>query len=236
MDSVMEKFGVVDFFNLLIAGVVFLTGSGLYDAEIDAHLAFFEKDSRFPLALTVPVALAVCYVLGLVLHEINYGIFKNRIQEKLASRCLIDESVVGNSEKFDIYIKKAAMFFQSKDPSTEYTSEQCLCYFAHCLYYIQVRGQSKKTELLRDVQSLSGVLMVTFGTLCICGIPWLLLCPSTDEMLLKRRIITLLASAVLAVVFYRKHKRDVLNRVRMILAIYDVCKDMECSGGSASIP
>ena len=34
-------------------------------------------------------------------------------------------------------------------------------------------------------------------------------------------------SIVFSVLFYNKYKQDILNRIRMVLAIYDVCVDME---------
>lgn len=281
MDSVMEKFDLLDFFNLIIAGAVFLIGLGFYDNDIQCHLICFMKiggESNFSTILIITLVIALSYTVGSVFNALGSLILKNRYHDKLVGECLKNPSVVGNTVKLDIYRKNANDFFQKNHISikdNQFNSVQCSCFYAYCVYFIQAKAQDRKAEKLRDVQGLSKLLTISFSMLffaatvfaqqccffvfaiptCIGTLVWFLdekskaqaeeksyclygillvvlfamIIAATWDDLTGRQQVTMMVSVLFAYLFYLKFRIDVSNRVRLVLAVYDICKDTKDS-------
>lgn len=281
MGSVMEKFDLLDFFNLIIAGAVFLIGLGFYDNDIQRHLIHFMTiggKSNFSTILMITLIIALSYIVGLVFNALGFFILKNRYHDKLVGECLKNPSVVGNTVKLDIYKKNANNFFQKNHISikdNQFNSAQCSCFYAYCVYFIQTKAQDRKAEKLRDVQGLSKLLTISFSMLffvatvfaqqcssfilimptyvgilvwfldeksrtqaeeksdCLCAILLVVLfamiIAATWDDLTGRQQITMMTSVLFAYLFYLKFRIDVSNRVRLVLAVYDICKDTKDS-------
>lgn len=281
MDSVMEKFDLLDFFNLIIAGAVFLIGLGFYDNDIQCHLnriLCMGGKSTFSMILMIALFIALSYIAGLVFNALGLFIFSNRYHDSLIENCLNDPAIVGNKVKMEIYRKKANDFFEDPEIKDDrFSKEQCSCFFAHCVYFIQARAQNEKAEKLRDVQGLSRLLTVSFAmlffsvTIFVCqnvififimlgligvfvwflnhaekseaeedkepnylcgillGVLFLIVIAASWDNLTYRQQVTMMAACVFTWLFYLKFRKDVSNRVRLVLAVYDICKDMKDS-------
>lgn len=233
MNGITEKFSIFDYFNLLIGGLVFLLGIGVCEYPnsicfMVAWAATIEK-STFLLIISIVILITVSFVLGAIINEISRWFFKTRLEleKRTIGKCLSDPAVVDNSEKLERYRRKAIVhFFSKKQDKDTYSEKECSDYFAHCVYYIQVRNQDKKTERLREVQGLSMLLSCVFALIPLISLAIAAITHTVcDNACVKLWIHPIFL--IFAVVFGFKYNRDMHNRVRMVLAAYDACTDME---------
>lgn len=235
MDSITEKFSVFDYFNLLIGGMVFLFGLGLCGypetKSILLNISNMISGSTFLLIIAMILFVCLSFVVGTVINEIGNWIFKGWLkwEQNLVKKCLISENVVGNNSKLKSYRKKAFKFLSSQVPDFDkeykgevYTEDHCAYFFAYCSYYIQIHKLDKKAERLREVQGLSMLLACAFALVPFANLIF-------SKMLGKFNIyyginpIVICVCFFFAGVFARKHYCDIMNRVRMVLAVYDAC-------------
>lgn len=231
MDSIMEKFSVVDFFNMIIGGFIFFLGMTVLAPDIRSYLKLDEERNFIEGILLIAVFLALSYIVGLILYQIEQEIICKRLsyQNKMIEDCLINPKVVDNQCKLIIYTKKAKKYFLDNDISTDafcFTKEQCRCFFTYCIYYIHVRGLDWKTERMREIQNLSGILTAGFGMLSVIGFIVSITLSALCQNVLRYLIVTG-AYMILTVVFYDKHRTDIRNRIRMVLAVYNASVDKE---------
>lgn len=253
MDTIAEKFDVFDFFNLIIAGITFEIGLGFYDPSITDHLNSIKDwigDSVFATILVISLFVVLSYITGAVFNTLGKKFLWNNVHVKMVRECLTNDKIVNNKEKLERYRSKAQDFFsknKSKDENKDksknenttvdkkyFTPDQNECYFAHCIYHIQAREQNKKSEKLRSVAGLSMLLTVCFAFLSFPIPPVVMYFYALlrhrfkwVEVSLGRQIITCIACIIFTRVFYFRYKNDESNHIRMVLAVYDVCKDMD---------
>ena len=153
-------------------------------------------------------------------------------EKKLMSECLKDFRVVENIKKYEIYRKKALQYFKQEEckiKSDEFTEDECAAFYAHCVYYIQIRSQNQKPERLREVAGLAGILVMVFAMLIL------------SEIIINIKLNTVSVTSVTLFVIYvicfvlllHRYKRAMKNRIKMVLAVYDVCVEKEACGGNA---
>ena len=239
MDGVTGKYSVYDFFNMVIGGTLLLFGLIVsfhpYSVPVLEKLSEIIVKSIISSTVTIILLVILGYTTGIVVYTLcsaTCGLFCrcfpkfHRFEENMMEICLSDEWIVGNPVKLNIYREKAKRYFEQEDIPVRkrFTRAQNRCFFAHCQYYIQCRGQNQKPELMRDVIGLSFLLASVLILLSTCNILALLGNPSTDRTLhIGMSAICLLGSAA----FIHKYRRDVRNRIRMIIAIYDICVEKE---------
>ena len=235
MDGVFEKFSVFDFFNLIIGGTLFILGLGVcFYPNIDKNFIDKLTDiSTEKVILGTIVLIGISLVLGSVISEIEYLVFYYmlRWEDKLISKCLVDFRVVGNMRKYEIYREKARRYFRQEGYNkkvNEFTEEESSAFFAHCVYYTQIRNQHKKSERLRDVTGLSGILAVVFGILVICDILICIRYFIFGVNILSSLILFLFYSICAGALTFR-YRRALKNRIKMVLAVYDVSVEKEKS-------
>ena len=240
MDNFLEKFSVFDFFNLIITGFVFIIS--LQFLGIDLHSYIIEKclidifsnvDDKISgnLIFYIVVMIVISYIIGSCIQEIGSFIQnkKFRFKEKAIRKFLNNKNVIGNETKRLIYINEAKKLFKDKGiklNGNKFTKAQCSYFFTHCLYYIQVRGYHGKTERMREIYGLSNMLSTCFAILSLIG------CVNIIYLLMNdfeycHNLILIIVFSVLAVVFWFRMKRDNLNRIRMIMGIYEACIGMD---------
>ena len=235
MDGLVDKFSVFDFFNLIIGGFLFLVGLGVgfyFNLEKSFINKLADVFMEYTLIVTI-VMLALSFILGLLMSEIECLIFYKwlRWETKLMSECLMDFRVVENIKKYEIYRKKALQYFKQEEyqkKSDEFTEDECAAFYAHCVYYIQIRSQNQKTERLREVTGLAGILVTVFGALIISEIIINFIVGSVSTI----SVTLFLIYAICLALLLHRYKRAMKNRIKMVLAVYDVCVEKEASEGN----
>lgn len=229
MEAIFEKYSILDFFNLIGAGGVFFIGLSLINVsdncrvdDVASAVSSITSVEPFKAAEDVIIAgffIGICYIAGSVLQVLGGSIYK-RIENAYISKFLNNESAIGNSVKFNIYREKAetvlkkkkVAVFQTDASGKIYFSEnQCRYFFAYCIYYIQIRERHAKPERMRAVCSISGMLMICFIVLAVLG--------------LKSAPMHSACFLGLAVLFAYRMWKSTLDRIRMIMGIYEVCSD-----------
>lgn len=203
MDSVLGKFSVFDFFNLICTGAIFLVGLQFMGIRVFSLFSFIcsvdiFKDSNdnnvVNIIFYVAVIIGVCYIIGSCIQE--FGSFlqkkKFRVQENAVSSFLNNPKVINNEIKRRVYIEEAKKIFNKKGiriKNNKFSEEQCNYFFAYCVYYIQVREHHKKTEKMRELHGISNMLATGFAILTVVGILVLLFNVfSVDETLYIEKI------------------------------------------------
>lgn len=233
MDGAFEKFSVYDFFNLIISGGAFIGGLHLIGF---APLYFLVNDIKVPdnEIVTLALILLICYIIGFELQGFGSWIELNKlkIQSTMTGTFLLDSSnVITNIEKRKVYQKKAKELFETKSievKDNEFTKDQCEYFFAYCSYFVQVKGQNKKTEKMRGLKGLSSLWMVCFALLFLIGLTRIVLMiingANFEKMMFP--FFSTIAFLVLSITSYYRMKTNIRYWIRMILGTYEVCSDL----------
>lgn len=217
MSVSFEKFSLYDFFNLIIAGGIFIWGLQISDIKwimiFAANIRILKNE-----IIEAVFILIICYVIGLQLQVIALGIEKF-IKKKIMKSLLRDnnKNVIKNRQKLKIYRKKAEKLFEAKKINTaDWDNEEYYEYFfSYCDYFIQEKGKEKKAEKMRGLRGLSSLLMVCFLIMTFMNFIW-----GNKNLVI---IIIFLISAVLNGI------RMIINtiyRIRIVLATYEIVGDL----------
>ena len=232
MDSVIEKFSIYDFFNLLFSGGIFIAGLHLLGFPL---LEIVYSDIHLPESEIIfcTIVLLLCYVIGFALQAISTIIGKeDRLQSKMTSTFLLDgNNVIVNPEKLKIYQTKAKELFRRKNihvKDNNFSPEQCEYFFSYCIYFIQVHGQNKKTEKMRSLKGLSSLWLMCFSLLSILGairVSYLIALQTTLQLLYLPIFSTLIYCALVYISYFRL-KIDITYWIKMLLSVYEVCSEI----------
>ena len=233
MDSITEKFSVFDFFNLMIGGALFWLGLGICNPlqviELVTTIANFVGDSDFILFVAIALFIGCSLIAGIIINEIAHWLFDSKLQleRKLIENCLNRNQLIKNDVKLQIFRKKANIYLNvsNYDITDIFTSDQCSTYFAYCIYYLHVHGQDKKTEKLRETQGLSELLTLVFAAIPITSFIIQIL-SDTNSLSVNQTISLYTLFGWFTFVLFRRSKRAMENRLKMVLAVYDACVDM----------
>lgn len=153
MDSITEKFDLLDFFNLIISGAVFGVGVGFCDPFIAEHLNALKNwtdNSTFALILVITAFIVLCYIIESIFTVLGTNYLRSKFHISKVQNCLNDPEIVGNKQKLNHYRSNARKFFNKNGTAImeteDFTPEQNDCYFAYCVYFIQTRSQEKKQK------------------------------------------------------------------------------------------
>ena len=255
MDSVLEKFSVFDFFNLICTGAVFLIGLQFMGIRVHTFFAYLcsidiSKENNFiSLVFYLAVILGVCYVVGSCMQELGAFLQKKifRIQENAISSFLNNPNTIRNEVKRQVYIEEAKKLFKKKGihiKGNKFTEEQCNYFFAYCVYYIQVREHHKKTEKMRELHGISNMLSTCFAILPIIGVvihlinAYFIDFEFVENISFTQIIIFICVFIFLATVFWFRMKKNILYRIRMVLGIFEasIDKDLKRDEQNRCIP
>lgn len=188
----------------------------------------------------------VAFLLGVIIQELYGCIYRRtnsvgRTQQDVHTSCLFSSRLfnkttiekcmknlfqkngpITNERKLEVYKNLGNDFIKTSISSdlTIANDEAASYFFAHCVYYIQIKKQNKKTEKLRDIAGLSESLSFIFMIFAVTSIVCI---PFNIVMFLSYFIIFSIFSIVMDYRTEKAHK----NRIRMTLAIYAVEKEEE---------
>ena len=106
------------------------------------------------------------------------------------------------------------VYAEEKSPF-EFTDEECQFFFAHCTYYIQIRGLDGKPERMRDLRGFHKVLFTAFLLLTLASA-----IDCIYSGMSQSHYICFFASLLLSLIFLALYKRNEEYRFRMIMALY----------------
>ena len=235
MDSVTEKFSVFDFFNLIIAGMVFIIVLGIchypQSKDLIVKILKFDNDSFLFQTGIMVVFLCEALIIGMILQVVADYIIKEKIgwERKVIGYELITGKLFKNKIRTDSIIKKARRYLNISG-DTNLDAEKCEAFFSYCVYYLQIKGFNKKTEKLYETQGLSELLTCTFfavplSSICILFIQKFIFNMGNLSFDFVKNIY--IVSILLGIIFYCRYKLAGRNRIRMILSIYDICTETE---------
>lgn len=167
-------------------------------------------------------------------------LFRKTTVQSCMKNIFSESGPITNAKKRDWYQKLAKDFISqtstfSEDPDSLVEQDDVLSYFfAHCVYYIQVKNQNRKTEKLRDIEGLSaslsfvflGLSIFSFITILINGYQIIFNQQNRYEEIIWS-IIIFFIGIFFSVLMDCRTEKSINNRIRMTLAIYDVEKRQE---------
>lgn len=230
MDAITQKYSVFDFFNLLIAGIVFL--STMVICHYPNSIIFLKTistnidDSIFLTVISIITYVGCALVLGMILQVVGHWLIKEKLgwQTKVITECLTGSGIFDNSYRTKRLLLKAMDYLGTKE--SVINKDEILTFFAHCIYYLHVNHKDEKTEKLRETQGLSELFACVFWSvpafsLIICIFQIVIL--QNMDINFVCLLTTYVVSILLGVIFYYRYKISCHNRIRMVLSIYDEC-------------
>ena len=233
MDSITEKFGVFDFFNLLIAGIVSLSILEIchYDQMKKMTIKVIELigESNFYSIIAFIGYIGFALSIGAFFQVIGQWIIRDKIgwEKGIIRTCLNIDGVLKNCIRRKKLQRYAQQYLQLSDGERELTAEENEAFFAHC-EYVHVNCLDKKTEKLRETQGLSELLMFVFWSIPVF---------STMVFIFRVRIlgnvnvndcfvaVIYILCVIFGFIFCYRYKISAENRIRMVLSIYEAYKE-----------
>jgi hypothetical protein len=234
MESMTEKFSVFDFFNLLISGTIFLLVLGIcYYPQMWEDILSLSclMDDNYFLFIVMLVAFFVCsFIIGSVLQELGHFVIEKKIgwEQKLSANCLNEDGIFTNCLRLKILQAKARDYLQlSKKTSKRFTEEQCLTFFAYCIYFLHIKELDKKTEKLREAKALSELCACEFAIIPLTNIIIIQLIPrgmiNCSDW--GRILFISVVCFLLSYIFYKRYQCLAQNRILIVFGIYDAYRD-----------
>lgn len=240
MENILNRFSMFDFFNVLATGATFLFGLEMLNLYIFQY--FFSlvsqsisangRESNIVFIIFIIGVLFVCYMIGSIFQEsCSYIQDKGfKIQDKAMKSFLTDSNVINNETRQLALKKEAAKVFNSKGilfDKENITPEQNHYFYAYCVYFIQIRGLDEKTEKMRTLHGISGMLSLCFFVLSFIGFFRVSYLCIIDNNLSIPLFVTFIAYIILSIIFWYRMKKDIYYRIRMVAGIYEVASDRE---------
>lgn len=243
------RLGIMDFFNVLFTGGIFIVcACWICPWFWEQYLKVNLKTERYV------VILVISFTIGLILQEI--GVFWDKkighIEENVLSNFLsrnaiftnnkvgmikrIGNDIIGNEFKLQEYRKcgKEILISKSIDFKNDFTEEQCRYIYAYCFYYIENRGKTGKYEKMRGLFDLARTLTASSMILSIwSGLAFIyriIVSQYSVESLVN--VPQMILFGFIAYIFYVRAKRIMCYRVRMMMGVYESCKDNESQRGN----
>ena len=248
--GIIDKFSVLDFFNVVIVGAFFSFGmSFLFNKNLFDYL--YNPIGISNIFAKGLIVAGCCYMCGAMIQNLSIILFSHE-KAKLREECLSEVSnhkkplktilhflnidvVIRNKNKREIHQKLLQWLLESKritssKSSKESNKENNSYYFAYCEYYNSVRKNNTKTEKMRELSALCESITTCMLLLLIVSIAinyrnkYYNLSNETNSNIYVTIILLLLSIGSL----YRALLSR-FNWTRMVLATYEASVDQEKS-------
>lgn len=241
-NSFSEQLGIYDFFNVILAGTIFVCGCCAISSNFTLWLL---NDMSFYKGLGV---ILVIYIIGMGLQELGsmadrkyFNIYRGMSHSILKGKFdnEFDADVIGGFIKNPIILKqyrktadelmKEMMSVDDRefDYENEYFSGAI---FSVAQYYVSVMGKDKKVEKMRALFAMSKTLIVCFlapsllTILSIIFMPDSSLIPNFPVMNCEQcsgKMVLLIVFLFVSLMFYFRAKRTMRNFLLILLGTYD---------------
>lgn len=239
-----EQLGLYDFFNVLVAGFIFILGVSVINSKI---MVLLWTDVTVAKGLFI---VAMCYIIGILLQELgsfaDSKIFKFY---RKATRNMLKSGIDKNNEIVpynDIiknpqlwkYYRNLADTVITKTMRKKVNRYECDdvngFVFSVFQYYISVNGKDKKIEKMRALSNMSKTLMSCFAVLAVITLFGLVLnvnmpieiwyifglseCSCSEYI---DKIFLFLTFSAMTVIFYFRTKKIMRRFLLILLGTYD---------------
>lgn len=235
MDGITEKFTVIDFFNLIIAGIVFdvFLGAGYYSKF---WLLFKEilmiRDNLFIVNIAIAIFfLTETLVVGLAIQVLAHYFFEGKFEceKRLIEDDLIKGMLFDNKERTEAVLYRVRQYFDLETNSIP-SADQCNAFYIYCVYYLHINKLDDKIEKIYETQGLSKLLTCALFSIPICRIMIFhanILYTGGIDCGSGYNLFICALSGILGYLFYCRYKISSKNRIKMILSMYDVYMRVE---------
>lgn len=232
MDENFGKLGIQDFFNVVFVGGIFgICASWVCPILWNIYTGIGENYKYERYVGTI----LILFGIGIVMQELSsiWDDKVGKIKENVLSKFLTDSTVIGNEVKWKIYRKLGKDVLREKGKAfhKDFTNEQCKFIYAYCLYYIENRGKSGKYEKMRGLFDMAKTLKFCCAILAGLSMINLLRILYVNEIIYSREIsvsiLQVLIFLISSKIFDNRAKRCMRYKTRMLMEVFDVCKDLE---------
>ncbi len=236
MENLTERFSIYDFFNPIIAGMVFILAQGIcsYPFFTWKLLELFKgKKTADVQVLTVVSVLIIAYIIGAFLQcPVDWFIEdKKHYEQDLVEGCLGKNNAIFSPTRKKIIIKKASAYLNVLDEKLWDDEDKYKDYgktfFAHCIYYLHINKLDGKIERMRETQALSKLLVGVFFVVPVISFI-IAIVESKPDNISNEWLLTVsewVICWVLSIGFYFRYKLATKNRIAMTLSIYEASVD-----------
>ena len=248
MDSLLDRLGLYDFFNIIVAGGLVL----FYSLEIDSFIVDTASYYFADTWLFGAVIVGAAYLIGLFCQQIGEFITKTLlkiksrqvahlldkradVEERLIkkitnNKCrkhLVDKlHVIGNDYSVRNYKQYAnAILDEIEEPPHELNPEQLQYVYAHCICYIQNHGKDQKVEKMRALYGMAQNL-VGSGLIVLLSSAFFELLHVGNVSDNYYLVTAIGALVLLAVAFERVFEYSKLT-IRMTMGAYEACLEKQ---------
>lgn len=233
-----KQLGIYDFFNIIIAGAVFIFSLCVVNSSIYSCIW---SNMNFVKGLGIVILI---YIVGLILQELGSWADekKFKIYERMSRSIIKNTNKSGEELKNDIvnnkllikqYRKYADLVLDDlvdKSNSERFNDDSVNgFFFSVCQYYVAVNGKDKKVEKMRALFAMSQTLTMCFAALSLSTLVVFQPCNILGIWLdaIYGRIITAIVFAVVAVIFYGRTKKIMSRFLLILLGTYDAILRLE---------
>lgn len=214
MDNMLDKFGIYDFFGILLPGMYFLIIIFLDDLQLRNYFTYPDSE-----VFKVVAFILLSYISGTIMQEMG-SFFDDKITKirKSARRNYLYNK--GFSETERRKIKKIVNKLNKKSESHNPIEDECQDAFFICKAHLENKEKIGKAEKLNSIFAMSREFIVCNVLLFICVSINTLITKVTNE----RHGLILLFLLLSSFLYFRRAKRYSAIRVRNILRQYiDLC-------------
>jgi len=218
MDNILDKFGLYDFFGLLIPGMFFLIMLFYMDFPLI-------KEEIYPSsqAFKILVFILVSYILGTLMQEIASFVDENYIKMRINAREKFLDSDKHFFEEDELKeVKKIANKLLKKDRTNNcFTTSECSKLFFQCKAYLENNDKMQKVDKLDAIFAMSRDFIV-----CNIAILCCLLITIVDVVIERAfscslsYIVIFIYTLASSIIFYRRAKRYSELRTKTIIRQY----------------
>lgn len=255
MEESLNKLGIMDFFNVLFTGGIFAIGASwifpwLWEQYININREY-EYESYVGIIILFYTIGMILQEVG-SFYDSNFEHIKDNVLqyflqenkdlkvgliEKIKDEIILGKErvkgkeIIGNEIKLKVYKEHGKEIIKQKENKivSEFDKEQCKFIYAYCLYYIENQGKSAKYEKMRGLFDMartmmsSSLLLFLGSSLSFLGN--LIFIRGFNREFVN--IIQMFLFALCVIIFHSRAKRLMNYKARMLMEVYDVCKDIK---------
>lgn len=218
MDNLLDRFGLYDFFGLLLPGMLFLIVLYYMDFPLI-------QEGRFPSSPTfmVIVFILLSYIVGTLIQEIasllDEKCFKMRIRAK--EKFLDSEKTFFKDEELEEVMKISNKILKKNSNNKCFTNSECSKVFFQCKAFLENKGKMEKANKLDALFAMSRDFIVCNFCILICQVITIIYEICHKSFVLSFSCIVVIVYAILSlVIFFVRAYRYSKLRTKTIIRQY----------------